>query len=481
MSWRHNLAARLLDLAPDDMARLTSAPAVSADLTSDEGWQERGRRLHDRSAAEMRSQYEDALTAWRKNPLAWRMIQITTDYTVGQGITLSSGSADMQRFIDAFWHHPQNRLGLRLASMAEELARCGDLFPVLFRQKHTGVSLLRFLTKDQVLAVETKGNDWETETAVLQAGDDPLNPKRWLMPAAAGAKRGRAVCLHYHVNRPLGAMFGESDLATTLPWLQRYSRLLEDRVRFHWAARMFLWLVQVPANRVLEKAEQYRLPPEAGSIIVHDEAESWTAVSPVLRGADAAPDLKAVRQMIDAGSGYPPHWRGEATDVNLATAQAMQEPAERHLARRQDYFVWMLQDMTYHAYSARTRRGRSCGRRRGRELRRPLSGGHARRRRARQSPPGPGGAGAFRRRRTLKAQYPGSPTLRRLLLKLVLQFAGEPQEDQTLDAIMREARTQRRTADDAHTTAKALEARFAGRSHATPDPERALPLRDECS
>ncbi len=440
MSWRHNLAARLLDLAPDDMARLTSAPAVSADLTSDEGWQERGRRLHDRSAAEMRSQYEDALTAWRKNPLAWRMIQITTDYTVGQGITLSSGSADMQRFIDAFWHHPQNRLGLRLASMAEELARCGDLFPVLFRQKHTGVSLLRFLTKDQVLAVETKGNDWETETAVLQAGDDPLNPKRWLMPAAAGAKRGRAVCLHYHVNRPLGAMFGESDLATTLPWLQRYSRLLEDRVRFHWAARMFLWLVQVPANRVLEKAEQYRLPPEAGSIIVHDEAESWTAVSPVLRGADAAPDLKAVRQMIDAGSGYPPHWRGEATDVNLATAQAMQEPAERHLARRQDYFVWMLQDLTFHAYmrahEARPELWPAPG---------PLNYGDlflvatpdvSRADNLLLAQAAQGLSGAVER---LQAQYPGSPTLRRLLLKLVLRFAGEPQEDQTLDAIMREA------------------------------------------
>ena len=36
--------------------------------------------------------------------------------------------------------------------------------------------------------------------------------------------------------------------------------------------------------------------------------------------------------------------------MNLATAQAMQEPAERHLARRQAYFAWLLQDMTYQAY-----------------------------------------------------------------------------------------------------------------------------------
>ena len=71
--------------------------------------------------------------------------------------------------------------------------------------------------------------------------------------------------------------------------------------------------------------------------------------SPVIRGADTAPDLKAVRNMIDGGSGCPPHWRGEATDVNLATTQAMQEPAERHLARRQYYFIWLLKDITYQA------------------------------------------------------------------------------------------------------------------------------------
>jgi hypothetical protein len=54
--------------------------------------------------------------------------------------------------------------------------------------------------------------------------------------------------------------------------------------------------------------------------------------------------------MIDAGSGYPPHWRGEAADANLATATAMQAPTERHLLRRQQYFTFLLQDLLYHAY-----------------------------------------------------------------------------------------------------------------------------------
>ncbi len=430
--WRQRLAERILG----EKVQL----GVSPNLLIESGWRSHGAGPHDRTSADMRAQYDDALTAWRKNPLAWRIIQISTDYTVGRGISISSPDANLQRFIDAFWHHPQNQLQLRLAGMAEELARSGDLFPVLFRQKHTGLSLLRFITKDQVTAIETKKRDWETETAVFQQSDDPGSPRRWLTPYAGSTRKYRAVCLHYHVNRPIGAQFGESDLATVLPWLQRYSRLLEDRVRFHWAARMFLWMVQVPRGRIAEKAEQYRVPPDAGSIVVHDESESWSAVSPVLRGADAAPDMKAVRNMIDAGSGYPPHWRGEATDVNLATAQAMQEPAERHLSRRQAYFVWMLQDLTFHAYrrahEAKPALWPALPSEDYRALFLVAAPDVSRSDNVLLAQASNQLAAALDR---VQAHYPGSATLRRLLLKLVLRFAGEPQDDQTLDAIMGEA------------------------------------------
>ena len=54
--------------------------------------------------------------------------------------------------------------------------------------------------------------------------------------------------------------------------------------------------------------------------------------------------------MIDAGSGFPPHWRGEGGDVNVATAEAMQAPPEKLLQKRQQYFVWAVQDILYHAY-----------------------------------------------------------------------------------------------------------------------------------
>jgi hypothetical protein len=177
-------------------------------------------------------------------------------------------------------------------------------------------------------------------------------------------------------------------------------------------------------------------------VVVHDDSETWTASSPSIRGSDAAPDLKAVRNMIDAGSGYPPHWRGEATDVNLATAQAMQEPAERHLARRQKYFLWALQDLTYHAYQRAHQlhpdTWPQLTENRYHLLFTTSAPDVSRTDNSILAKATYDMAAAFE---MIGAQYPGSPTLRKLLLQLLMRFAGEQQDDDILQQIMQEAET----------------------------------------
>jgi hypothetical protein len=340
---------------------------VTSQVDDSPGWQNITPRRHERDYAEIQELYTDALTAWRKNPIAWRAISITSDYVIGSDFHIHSPLPELERFIQAFWNHPKNLLDLRLVPMCDELSRSGDLFAALFRDPAGGMSYLRLVTKDCIQRIVTEPDDWETEIEYHetpssggqvtrgqvtggQVTDLPLQARIWHSPNHPEAPQQPAILLHYAVNRPVGALMGESDLATMIPWLLRYSRMLEDRLRLHWAARAFLYLVTVPSNKVESKAEQYRAAPEAGSIIVKDETESWETMTPSLRGADASHDMKAVRNLIDAGSGFPPHWRGEGGDVNLATAEAMQGPPERHLAKRQQYFVYIIEDILYHAY-----------------------------------------------------------------------------------------------------------------------------------
>jgi hypothetical protein len=315
------------------------------------GWTSATGRPHDRDYGDIQEQYTDTLTAWRKNPFAWRIISITTDYVIGKDFSLTSPFKPLDTFIKEFWSHPKNRIDLRLTGMCDELSRSGDLFVLLWRNPIDGMSYLRFLTKDQIRGIRSAPTDWETEIGYEASIPNQVEPTVYPSPDADDSMDSQVVCMHYAVNRPLGALMGESDLSTMIPWLLRYSRMLEDRVRLHWAARAFLYLVTVPSNKIEAKSNQYQTQPESGSIIVKDESEIWQTLTPSLRGADASHDMKSVRNMIDAGSGYPPHWRGEGGDVNVATAEAMQGPPEKHLARRQQYFTFILQDIIYQAYN----------------------------------------------------------------------------------------------------------------------------------
>jgi hypothetical protein len=216
--------------------------------------------------------------------------------------------------------------------------------------------------------------------------------------------------------------------------------MLEDRVRLNWAVRSFLWFVTVPTNQVEAKQSQYARPPEAGSIVVKDDGEEWEVKSPNLRAVDARHDLQAVRNMIDA-VGYPPHWRGEPGDANLATAQAMQLRPERHLRRRQNYIVFILQDLIYNAY----KRAFVAGKARAKPSALPYgelytiqttdisrADNEALANAAKDL------TAAFYQIFTI-VQPQSSPTLARRALDLIFKFAGEPLSENVLDDIMGEA------------------------------------------
>ncbi|MFN2233876.1 MAG: hypothetical protein ACK2U1_06570 [Anaerolineales bacterium] len=414
--------------------------AVSVKVDDSPGWGSISSLGHDRSASDIQELYDDSLNAWRKNPMAFRIVQTITDYVVGDQLVISSENPDLQKFLESFWHHRENYMENRLESMCEELSRAGDLFVLLFRNDADGMSYIRFITKDQVAQIKTASNDWEKELVVIEKARSPgEKEKNWYTPESGMSRKSKAIILHYAVNRPLGALLGEGDLNVIVPWLLRYSRMLEDRVRLNWAMRAFLWIITVPTSKIKEKQEQYKKPPEPGSVIIKDEGEQWEVTAPNLRGADASHDMRALRQMIDAGSGQPPHWRGEGENVNLATATAMQAPVERHLLRRQKYFAWMVQDIIYQAYQRAadvdkvkplesadyghlftmdlqdiTRRDNVNLAKSARDLTLAL--------------------------KDVAGLLPGeSKKFNRLLLRLTYKFLGEPQEEDTIDEIMSES------------------------------------------
>ena len=305
----------------------------------------------DKGWGELHQEMYDAREAWRQNPLARRLVGMVTAYVVGNGISLRSEYASLQRFIDDFWQ--RNQLDQRIPEWCDELCRSGEIFPVLFTNPQDRMSTVRCVPASIVERIECREGDYEAELAYKEAGLFGQKEERWWVSPLheSAADIATPVMLHYAVNRPVGALRGESDLAPILPWLKRYSRWLEDRVRLNAGVRAFLWVVKAPARLRVELAERYRQPPEPGSVIIADEQETWTAVAPSLHANDAANDGRAIRWMIVAGGpGTSLLDLGEGEDSNLATGQVMTEMRRRFLRRRQAYMAWLLSDLVLLAW-----------------------------------------------------------------------------------------------------------------------------------
>ena len=405
----------------------------------------------DKPWGELQAELRDALEAWRRNPLARRIIALTTAYVVGDGITLTSEVPALDRFLQAFLSHEQNRIDLRLAGWCDELARSGELFLALHTNPVDGMSYVRTLPASRIDAVSWTPGDYERELSYHESvgPDDPdfaSGGRTWLSPAHpeaeigndAGAVALRPWVLHFAVNRPAGCVRGESDLAPMLPWLRRYSRWLEDRVRLNAAVRAFLWIVKVPGGLVGAKQEQYRRPPEAGSVIVTENGrEEWTAVAPNLHAADAAADGRAIRWMIASGGpGIGLTDLGEAETSNLATASAMMEQRQRFMRARQGYFAYVLASLAITAYNRAVGLGKVRGK--PQELS-AVRVGLPDINPADNSALGQASADVARALTLLQALGVRGDAFKSLALRLVTAFAGERLGEGEIGAIVRES------------------------------------------
>jgi len=138
---RERIGRWIMGSAAEDEAQKYST--VETRVDDSPGWRALTGTPHDYDPSKVQEIYCDALEAWRKNPIAWRIVAITTDYVVADDIRISSQQPVLNQFVHDFWHHPKNQMPLRLESICDELSRAGDLFVLLFRNPLDGMSYIR--------------------------------------------------------------------------------------------------------------------------------------------------------------------------------------------------------------------------------------------------------------------------------------------------------------------------------------------------
>jgi len=305
---------------------------------------DRDRYTYDR--AEILAQ---SLEAWRTNPLARRIVELTSQYVVGGGLTINCKHAGASKFFSEFWNHRLNHMPVRLAELCDELTRTGNLF-ILLSTDQAGMSYVRVLPASEVEEIFSQSNDIEQPVSFkLKASLDQLEGQVFPAYDPLSDDGQKPVILHYSINRPAGAQWGEPDLAPLLKWLSRYSAWLEDRARLNRYRNAFLYVVSAKfTSETARKARQTALnsnPPQPGSILVADENEKWSAIHPRLESGDAEKDGLALKKMISAGAGMPLHFLAEPESATRTTAEEAGGPTYRHFEQRQGHFVWVMEDL----------------------------------------------------------------------------------------------------------------------------------------
>jgi hypothetical protein len=296
----------------------------------------------------------DAIEAWRVNPLARRIVELTSQYVVGAGIEINSRHVQTNAFLHDWQNHRLNRLTVRAFEWCDELTRTGNLF-VLLSTDAAGMTYLRALPATSLDDIETQPNDVEQPVRFqLKPSIDDPDPAP--IPAYAPdddspdeSGRFPTVMLHYAINRPVGAKWGESDLAPLLMWFSRYTAWLQDRARLNKYRQAFMYIVQgayaSAADRLARQAEINANPPNPGSILVTDRNELWGVLNPQLDSSQAGEDGLALKKMIASGAGLPMHFLAEPESSNKSTAEHAGGPTFRHYPQRQVFFKWLLQDI----------------------------------------------------------------------------------------------------------------------------------------
>src|SRR5437667_2941533 len=130
--------------------------------------------------------------AYNANPLAFAIIELTTSFVLGEGITVSADNQRVQQIINDFWHHPENRMDERIYSLCTELSLYGEQFIHFFVNKYDGNVIIRQIDPSLIDMIETDPEDIEKplryhrrpigQVMTATAGDPPpqvvqLNPE----------------------------------------------------------------------------------------------------------------------------------------------------------------------------------------------------------------------------------------------------------------------------------------------------------------
>jgi hypothetical protein len=276
--------------------------------------------------------------SWRSNPISKRLIDITTEFVIGDGFSFKSTNKRADKFIQKMTSDPLNDFESQIPEWCNEAWRGGDLF-LVGKSDAGGMTYWRGFPAEGIAEIQTENNDYR-QPRFFQKGMEP----------------GTEFMLHFPLNRAVGSVFGESDLASVVYWIGLYQQWLQDRAVINYFRSLFSWIVKKAFANDTEKEAYIKTAPQPrpGSILYVDPEEEWEAKAPTLDARDAEKDGLAIKRMIAIGFQAPMHYLAEPEGSTRTTAEAAGTPTFKRFKSRQKFIVKALKrvlDVSWEIYS----------------------------------------------------------------------------------------------------------------------------------
>lgn len=344
-------------------APLREAAGVSVDPDDGQWRRLTGDGTRDLSPMTHSRMQQTAAYLWQANPVANRLVELPIAFLLADGVSLVSKAEDpdlrliVQETLDRFWLHPINNFPIKLPKKVRELALFGEQCWPAFVNPYSGEVRLGYLDPALIDTVVMDPDNAEQPVGIVAKRDRKGIQRRYRVivngpeddlftrrTAAIRQTFADGEAFFFKVNDLCTDSRGRSDLLPVMDWCDVYEQLLYGEAERQNAMRAYLWdvtLKNATADEVADRSKQIA-PPAPGTVRVHNDAETWAAVSPDLQAADGAVGARLFRNHILSGQTLPEHWYGGGGDVNRSTGDSMSEPTLKILSLRQAYLGHML-------------------------------------------------------------------------------------------------------------------------------------------
>lgn len=241
---------------------------------------------------------ELAVFLWKSNPLANRIIELPLVYLLAEGVTMSVQNEDAKQWLDEFWNDPINQMDIKLPKKVRELSLFGEQCWPVFKNPTNGAVRLGYLDPGLIKEIVTDPDNTEQPIGVVtKALGKKRKAKKYriIVPGDESffgeeAQKLRESytdgdCFYFNVNALSSSSRGLSDLLPTMDWLDLYDKALFGEVERWDALRAFIWDVTLHGateETVRKRAAEIEVP-DSGGVRVHNDGETWNAVTPDLR------------------------------------------------------------------------------------------------------------------------------------------------------------------------------------------------------